>query len=233
MSRELILRGLDFVYMEGGPVRLGTDRPLPCRLEGHRRNETPVRETRVGPFWMARCCVTNAEFERYRPQFRRPATSPRDRQPVTDVTYLEAVRYAEWLSRRMGVAFDLPTEAQWTWAAAPFGLEFPWGDQPDIARAHVRGEGVDGPLDAGDEACGRNWRGLVHAVGNVQQMVRGTAYAPGTNGAVCDGMYCITKGGDWRHCPFSAGVARRGIMDVAARVPTVGFRLVSDEQGDT
>jgi formylglycine-generating enzyme required for sulfatase activity len=187
-----------------------------------------VRYRYVAPFWAARCCVTNLEFEAYRPQFRRPLTSPRDRQPVTDITYLEALGYAAWLSERHGIAFTLPTEDQWTAACGASGRnEFPWGDQPDRRLALTRGPKVDGPLDVDDGTYGPNQFGLLHAVGNVQQMLLGTAYAPGTNGAAVDGMYCIVKGGDWRHCAFSVGVARRGIMDVAARVPTVGFRLVT------
>jgi formylglycine-generating enzyme required for sulfatase activity len=176
---------------------------------------------------MAQQCVTNAQFQAFRPQFRRPLTSQRDNQPVTDITYLEAVRYAAWLSKIRNVHFDLPTESQWVAACGNSGeREFPWGDAPDPALALTRGEAVDGPLDADDIRYGKNPLGIIHAVGNVQQMLRGTNYTPGTNGADTDGMYCITKGGDWRHCAFSVGVARRGLMDVAARAPTVGFRLI-------
>ncbi|MDD5251487.1 MAG: SUMF1/EgtB/PvdO family nonheme iron enzyme [Patescibacteria group bacterium] len=224
-SSCLPLVELGFVRVPGGDVRLGTNKPLPCRLEGHRRNETPVRFADTRPFWIARCCVTNAEFERFRPQYQRPLTSPRDRQPVTDVTYLEAIRYARWLSRRHGFELTLPTEAQWTAAAAPFGLEFPWGDAPDTSRARSRGDGVIGPTDVDDPNFAANHLGLHHVTGNVQQMMLGTHYALGSDGAETDGMYCIVKGGDWRHCAFSVGVARRGLMDVAGRAPTVGFRL--------
>lgn len=227
-DRISILRSSGFIFLEGGPVVLGTSRPLPCRLEGFRRNETPVREAVVGPFWIARCCVTNAEFERFKPRHRRPMTSPNDRHPAVEVTYLEALAYVEWLSRSQGVAFSLPTEAQWVFAAAPYGWEYPWGMEPDPARAHTRGPDVTGPLEVDDPRCGVNWRGLYHIVGNVQQMTLGTNYAPGTGGAATDGMYCIVKGGDWQHCRFSPGVHRRGIIDVAARLSTVGFRLVAE-----
>ncbi|MFA6604165.1 MAG: SUMF1/EgtB/PvdO family nonheme iron enzyme [Patescibacteria group bacterium] len=221
-----LLSNLGFVHLAGGPVRLGTDRPLPCRFEGFRRNETPVRELLVGPFWIARCCVTNAEFERFKPQHRRPLTSPLDGHPVTDVTYLEALDFAAAAASRLGVAAALPTEAQWLFAAAPYGLEFPWGDEPDRSRCRTRGPGVAGPLEAADASLGLNWCGLCHIVGNVQQLTLGHYAAPGSLGAASDGAYCIVKGGDWKLCKHSAGVQRRGLADVAGRAPTVGFRLV-------
>ena len=226
MLVDNLLADLGFVCLAGGPVRLGTARPLPCRLEGCRRNETPVREERVGPFWIARRCVTNAEFERFKPRHRRPPTSPLDGHPVTDVTYLEALDFAAAVTRLLNRPVSLPTEAQWIFAAAPNGLEFPWGDEPDRRRCRTRGPDIAGPLEAGDASLGLNWCGLCHAVGNVQQMTLGHYFAAGAGGAASDGAYCIVKGGDWKMCKFSAGVQRRGLMDVAARAPTVGFRLV-------
>jgi len=231
-ERYQYLMKLGFVIVPGGEVRLGTDKPLPCRLEGFRRNETPVRRRTICSFWMARCCVTNAEFEQFQPRYQRPLTSPRDRQPVTDVTYLEALRYAKWLTRQHGVTFTLPIETQWTCAAAETATEFPWGDAPDASLARSRGPGVTGPVDVDDPAYPANWLGLRHITGNVQQMTLETHYIPGSGGAETDGMYCIVRGGDWRHCAYSVGIPRRGIFDVGARGPTVGFRLavnITDE----
>lgn len=229
-ERSALLESLGFVPIGGGSVILGTDRPLPCRLEGFRRNETPAREVAVGPFWIARHAVTNADFERFSRRYRRPSTSPGDRHPVTDVTYLEALNYCERFGRHHGLAVTLPTEAQWCFAAAPSGWQYPWGDETAPEKAHIRGDDVRGPVEVDDARYGVNRFGLYHIVGNVQQMMLGAHYAPGTGGATVDGMYCIVKGGDWRHCPYSPGIPRRGIIDVAGRAPTVGFRLVANLQ---
>lgn len=228
-ERIALLKKLGFVRLAGGPGRMGTANPLPCKLAGFRRNETPMRVVEVAPFWIAKLCVTNAEFEASGLRHRRPPTSPADRHPATDVTYLEAVQYAAWLSERHGIRFDLPTEEQWTFAAAPFGLEYPWGNEPDRTKALTRGSDVEGPVEVDDGRYGVNWCGLYHIAGNVHEMMRGAHEAPGTGGAASDGLYCVIKGGDWKHCQWSPGVHRRNIIDCAGRAPNIGFRLVVEE----
>ncbi|MDP3052944.1 MAG: SUMF1/EgtB/PvdO family nonheme iron enzyme [bacterium] len=225
---EKLLKNLGFVFTEDGRVRLGTEKPLPCRLEGYRKNETPIREFDIEPFWISKFCATNLEYEKYDPKHRRPITSRNDKHPVTEITYMNAISYAGWLSKQTGVNFDLPTEQQWVFAAAPFGYEYPWGMSYSRNQAHVFTPDLEGTLEADDARFGTNWLGLYHIGGNIQEFVLGTAYAPGTNGALVDGMYCIIKGGDWSHCPRSAGIHRRGIVDVAGRGPTLGFRLVAN-----
>lgn len=232
-KRVSLLKEMGFVFLEGGPVQMGSAKPTPCRLEGYRHNETPVRFTEVRPFWVARCCVTNAEFERVDTRYRRPVTSPKDRHPVTDVTYFGALKYAQWLSRQTGIVFDLPTEEEWVFAAAPFGWEYPWGNEPDPTKAWIYGSAVTGPLEVDDDRFGPNWCGLYHVGGNVHEYVRGCHHVPGTGGAAADGFYCLIKGGGWTHCRLSPGVHRRALADVAMRGPSAGFRLVAhlDEVG--
>jgi formylglycine-generating enzyme required for sulfatase activity len=221
-----LLEQLGFVHLLGGPVQLGSTQPLACRMEGHRLNETPVRQFEVGPFWIAKYCVTNQEFERFVPAHRRPAVGAQDRHPVTEVTYVDATTYAAWLSEKLGRPFSLPTEEQWVFAAAPYGFEYPWGNRHSLGKAHVFNPDFEGPLLVDDERFGVNYCGLFHIGGNIQEFMLGATYAAGTHGAAADGMYCIIKGGDWSHCPRSPAVQRRGIIDIGVRAPTIGFRLV-------
>lgn len=223
------LDAFGFVFLEGGKVQLGSSSPLPCRLEGFRRNEVPVREVFVSSFWISKFCVTNHEYEEYDRKHRRPITSRDDKHPVTEVTYMNAISYAQWLSEKTNIVFSLPTEAQWIFSAAPFGWEYPWGMIDDRSRGHFFNPDPDkeGPLLVDDSFFGTNWCGLYHIGGNIQEFISGCHYIfPGSDGAETDGMYCLTKGGDWSHCPRSASVHRRGIIDVAGRAPTLGFRLV-------
>jgi formylglycine-generating enzyme required for sulfatase activity len=182
----------------------------------------------VGPFWIARQVVSNWEYERCDRRHVRPLTSPLDRHPAVNLTYLNALDYCRWMSQRFGVPFSPPTEAQWVFAAAPYGWAFPWGDAADRSLALTRGADVSGPLAVDDERYGRNWCGLLHATGNVSQLTLGMYRAPGHGGASCDGCYCLFKGGNWMMCKQSAGVQRRGLVDVAARLPYVGLRLVAN-----
>lgn len=230
-EKENLLRQLNFVKLPSGKVKLGTDFPLPCRFEGHRINETPVRELEVDSFWISKYVVSNCQFEEFNPRKIRPLTSERDNQPVTNVTYFNALRYAEWLSEKYNLAVTLPTEPEWVYAAAPLGWEYSYHQDrvPDPSKAHnfQIGESEYTTLDVDDPRFGINCWGLYHMGGNVQEFTLGSYYINnGAWGAFIDGRYCIVKGGDFGHCPLSSGVQRRGISDVSARSERVGFRLV-------
>ncbi len=65
-----------------------------------------------------------------------------DRHPVTCVSWYDAVDFCKWLSRKTGVNFVLPTEAQWEYAARGDDQRiYPWGnDEPDGTRANYAEE---------------------------------------------------------------------------------------------
>lgn len=232
--KESLLQLLGFVFLPRGRVRLGTKYPLPCRFEGHRINEAPVREIEIAPFWICKFTVTNREFELFNPKRVRPQTSLLDTQPVTNVTYLNALRYAEFLSDKYNLAFSLPTEPEWVYAAAPFGWEYPYHQDrnPNPKKTHnfILEESDYQTLDVDDPRHDPNIWGLYHIGGNVQEFTLGSYYTgSGAWGYLTDGRYCIVKGGDFGHCPLSSGVHRRGISDVSARSERVGIRLAHQD----
>lgn len=88
----------------------------------------PLHFRRVEGFWLNKEETTVAEFRRWLPT-KKSETG--DDWPVTNVTYDEAVAYAEWLGKR------LPTEYEFETAATNRGATaFPWGtkeEAPDAA----------------------------------------------------------------------------------------------------
>ncbi len=91
------------------------------------------RPAAVAAFWIDRCEVTVGEYRAFlaaNPAHRAPYGFPRepgdhDRLPVVNVTWNDAVAYAEWRGKR------LPTYAEWMLAArgaGPRPRPFPWGD---------------------------------------------------------------------------------------------------------
>jgi len=118
--------GMELVYLPGGRF-----------LMGNAKMEPPVHEVRLSPFWIGRYEVTNAQFEQFKKGRHRPVESPKDNQPVTRITWDEAEAFCRWLSKKEGVTYRLPTDAEWEYAARG-GLEqkeYPWGDEEPTGRA--------------------------------------------------------------------------------------------------
>jgi len=221
------LVSLNFVFLEGGNVKMGTNNPTPCRLEVSKISETPERTIFVKPFWINKFCVSNGEFEMFNPKHKRPPTSPGDKHPVTDITLLEAILYAQWLSEKHEMDFQLPCEDQWTFAAGPSGWAFPYSreNKPDNKRSNVFDPEFYLTLEVNDKRFGQNCYGLYHVSGNIMEITRDWYYTKGHCGAKTDGAYYIAKGGDFGHCPMASSINSRIIVDVTDRSSRIGFRL--------
>lgn len=94
------------------------------------KGQERLREWTVEGFWLQEHEVTNEEYRRFDAGHRVPPG--RERHPVVDVTWEEALAYAVWAGG------DLPTEVEWEYAArGAEGRLHPWGDDaPDCTRAH-------------------------------------------------------------------------------------------------
>lgn len=94
-------------------------------------DEQPTVARVEEPFWMSVMEITNEQFAQFDPthdsrletgdylQFSveergYPVNEPR--QPVCRVSWHEANAFCQWLSRKTGLSFSLPTETQWEWA---------------------------------------------------------------------------------------------------------------------
>lgn len=97
--------------------------------------------------------------------------------PVTGVSYLDAVNYADWLSTKTGESWRLPTDEEWSFAAAErFGddaladVEDEVGNPAARWIAAYRGYNAREARDATPKAkghFGKNSRGLQDIAGNV------------------------------------------------------------------
>ncbi len=127
------LVGLKFVYVPPGTFLMGSDPATDPLAEP---NEQPQHRLNLPGFWISRYPVTMANFQKflahsgYHPQGATD-NSPGSTRPVTDITWLDALAYCDWLVTRSGLPVSLPSEAEWEKAArGPNGRTYPWGSQP-------------------------------------------------------------------------------------------------------
>ncbi|KHD09019.2 hypothetical protein PN36_32250 [Candidatus Thiomargarita nelsonii] len=101
-------------------------------------DEKPVHRLSIKAFAMGKYEVTFAEYDRFAEATDKKKPDDegwgRGNRPVINVSWHDAVAYAEWLTRQTGKQYGLPTEAQWEYAARA-GTETAryWGNSPDEA----------------------------------------------------------------------------------------------------
>ncbi|MEC9369654.1 MAG: SUMF1/EgtB/PvdO family nonheme iron enzyme [Pseudomonadota bacterium] len=166
----------------------------------------------------------------------------RGRQPVVDVSWLEARSHAIWLTRRTNKSYRLPTEAEWEYAArAGTATPFHTGQRITTDQANFDGQylyngsskGISRgrPVTVGSFAP--NSFGLHDMHGNVMEWVE-DCYAPNYSGAPADGdinRNCdyskrVARGGGWINHPAYIRSAFRWPGNPSDRFDSLGFRVV-------
>ena len=94
------------------------------------------------PFWIAKFETSNEQYRRYDPAHDSRVESKHayqfgvhgfplnhPKQPVVRVSWEQAMGFCDWLGRKTGQKFSLPTEAQWEYACrSGSAQEFSFGD---------------------------------------------------------------------------------------------------------
>ncbi|NQU42875.1 SUMF1/EgtB/PvdO family nonheme iron enzyme, partial [bacterium] len=122
---------IEMIYLPGGTFTIGTSNDWANTLASAYStrvsaflSEQPAHEVTIDPFWISKYEITNDQYRRYQPRhtsgvysrsFRADLNG--DKQPVVNVPWEMAKKYADWLAARSGQKYDLPTEAQWEFAA--------------------------------------------------------------------------------------------------------------------
>ena len=144
----------------------------------------------------------------------------RANHPVVMVSFNDAVAYAEWLSKKTGQSWRLPTEAEWEKAArGSDGRYFPWGNSYDPARLNSHDAGPFATVPVGSYPDGASPYGMLDPAGQVFEW---------TTTPAGDDRH-IVKGGSWddKGCGVCRPAARHSRPDTIKHI-LVGFRLVRD-----
>jgi formylglycine-generating enzyme required for sulfatase activity len=255
-SRKTLGTADDIPYLcvvQSGTYRIGGWKP-----------ERPGADITLPIYWMIRFPITVAQYApfvqvgyndssqhwwtmqgwnwRLNQQHTQPwgwGTAPHNgaNQPVTGVSWYEAVAFAAWLTEHMGDALPegylvrLPTEAEWEVAAAYDTSSqrhtYPWGeDKPAPEYAIYDGSGLDCPAPVGTCPAGAAACGALDMVGNVWEWATSSFleypehqskdFAP-------DDWDVPVRGAAWRDSGTALGCLARGVSQ-----PDDGrsFRLV-------
>ena len=213
------------------------------------------------PFRLAKYETTIEEFMRFvndtgrRPPpdygFGQGLSDPqRNKLPVVGVSWQDAQSYADWLSRKTGRHYHLPTEAEWEYAARA-GTQTPryWVGKPDQACHYANGydltakeklnyPGHSIPCQDGyvnTAPVGRfqpNAWGLFDMSGNVWEWTC-SAYTEQYDGteSVCNddaSKRGVLRGGSWYNLPALLRSAYRYWTYRGRRIDYLGFRLAQD-----
>jgi len=115
------VRGPEMIVIPPGRFMMGSPSNDPDRNWDERRHPVEISET----FAIGRTEVTFEQYDRFAEATDRPLPESRqgDRggRPVVQVTWYDAIAYADWLGTRTGARYRLPTEAEWEYAARAGG----------------------------------------------------------------------------------------------------------------
>lgn len=236
--------GMEMVYIPAGKFEMGS--------ESGNADQTPIHTVQLNGFWLDRTEVTNEMFVRFlnaQGNQQEGGTtwldptdpfvwivdkdgvwqtrSERDNNyPALKVSWYGAKAYCAWAGR------DLPTEAQWEYAAK--GMEnrrFPWGnDDPVCSLARFSGCG-NSPVEVGSLLSGANVWGVLNLAGNVAEWTNDRyaadyySQSPQENppGPI-NGYYRVIRGGSWQTTYLPLQTFNRKWAGADENINSVGFR---------
>jgi formylglycine-generating enzyme required for sulfatase activity len=220
-----------------------------CVTEDAAPSERPVNQISLSRFYISRYLVTNADYEQFdRAHAFKRAAGAGDRHPVVYVSYLDAVKFCQWLSTRERRKYRLPTEAEWEYAAkGNNNRKFPWGNydgRGDLANFADRNtvfawsdreidDGYPESSPVGAFPLGASPFGIEDMAGNVWEWCV-DYYEPYRGGAKANprgpssGSKRVHRGGSWKSRFSSLRTTVRGSNVPSFSCNDLGFRIVCE-----
>lgn len=226
----------EMVMLKGGKFQMGND---------NSESTKPLHEVEIKPFAMGKYEITLGEFKYFVDsvgyfvekspvcdwkEWKNKIFTESDRQPVQCISWLDAVNYAEWLSKKTGKNYRLPTEAEWEYAARA-GTQTKWSfgdDQNELANNAWCLDNSDAKTHEVGQKKANNF-GLYDMYGNVGEWTCGD-YSDDYNTNVHKS--CADKNSNevkvWRGGCWLGGCNsfERSVNIIKNKVNYIGFRVV-------
>lgn len=216
------IKGLEFVFVKGGMFEMGNT------LGDDEPREKSVHRVTVNDFHMGKYPVTQGQWKTI--MGNNPSSSKQgDNYPVENVSWEDAQVFIQKLNSSTGKSYDLPTEAEWEYAARSGGNSstssessldsYAWYDSNSGSKTHPVGEKQPNPL------------GLYDMSGNVWEWCQDWYGAYSARSATnpkgpSSGAFRVLRGGSWGS---GAGLCQSGYRHGSSpddRSSRIGFRLV-------
>lgn len=218
--------GPRMIYLAGGNFTMGTDRHwVP-------KNEQPARAVRVKSFYLSEHEVTFRDYDKFVRATGRVAPLDqgwgRDQRPVINVSWHDAQAYTQWLSKKTGHRYRLPSEAEWEYGiAGGFQGIYWWGNGLEPGREVCFNCGTiwDGTKTAPVASTTANPFGLYDMGGNVMEWVSDCVELS-TDAADC--TLRSVRGGAFNKPDDTVRTTARRALASDLTYPMVGFRLVRE-----
>jgi formylglycine-generating enzyme required for sulfatase activity len=238
--------GMKLVRIEPGRFTMGFgDKPLteevvtrPSHFSMGDFDEHPTHKVKITkPFYVGIYEVTNAQYEQFDPSHKkwqgRRGYSKGDDEAVVYVSWDDAARFCDWLSRKEGLPYRLPTEAEWEYACrGGTTTAFHTGDA--LPKESVSSSGIS--LTVGRKKP--NPWGLYDTHGNVEEWCYDWygPYEPGPQVDPVgreDGNFKVARGGSHSTESYYLRSANRSGSLGQDRQWLIGFRAVLGEMPQT
>lgn len=261
----------DMVVIPAGSFNMGS----PDSEDSRHSDEGPVHRVKITTFALGKTEITRGQFaafvkkakystgdkcwtleggtfrDRGNRNWHDLGYLQNDKHPVSCISWNDAQAYAEWLSRKTGKKYRLPTEAEWEYAARGKTLTSRyWGDNPDDActYANVADKTAEKKLQGASSwwihkctdgfpntspvsSFKANAFKLNDMLGNLWEWTEDN-YHDSYNNAPLDGSAWlgenpkrVLRGGSWNNSPSLVRSAKRGRDKPSSRFSNIGFRL--------
>lgn len=182
------------VYVKGGSFMMGPDKAHKRWISGYNQ---PRHKVTLSSYYISSYLVTNGDYDLYTKINQLPWLDPDDlrfhffardeNHPAQGVTWYQANAYCKWLAKQTNLPFDLPTEAQWEYAARNRGQDVDWAsdngkidagrntpDGKQLLNQKGNDSGDYEPMPVG--AYPSNPLGLYDMTGSISQWVKNNFY---------------------------------------------------------